>query len=557
MSRMTSKKLNKYFVGGLPIIRDVIDRMKLREILYRYIPRHGNETIAAVESLLVVIYNLTVGKAPLYELEQWAASLDCRVLGHSDPLKGQFNDDRFGRALDKLYEADRCSILTELVTTVVKQFNLDLSQIHNDSTTVKACGSIPGRTRTGLELKNGNSKDYRPDLKQLVYSLSISADGAVPVHQHCYPGNRTDDTTHIETWKTLCSIHGNADFLYIADSKLCTDEQLHFITSRKGCAVTMLPNTWKETQEFKARLRKTRKLKQEIFRRIKPGSETEMEYFYAYQGTYYTHKRGYRIHWIYSSEKRKRDRAQREKQMRKAEHELADLNAKINRRKLKDREAIEAAANEILTACRVKNFYRVQIGTIQEKQQVQTGKGRPGKDTQYQIRITTLHTLTWSRDRGAIREESRIDGIFPLLCTKTGMSSKEVLQVYKYQPRLEKRFCQFKWIHNAAPLLFKKIERVEANMFAFFIALMIQALIEREIRVKMKAEQIPSLTLYPEDREASHPTTSKVMALFDGISTYQVCDETEICEKYKDDLSETQQQILRLMAIPEKKYWDG
>ncbi len=94
-------------------------------------------------------------------------------------------------------------------------------------------------------------------------------------------------------------------------------------------------------------------------------------------------------------------------------------------------------------------------------------------------------------------------------------------------------------------------------MFAFFIALIIQALIEREIRDKMKANDIPSLTLYPEDREASHPTTSKIMAIFNGLSTYQLQDEIGRIETYKDELTKTQLQVLKLMEISEKYFWDG
>ena len=94
MSRTISKKLKKHHLGALPIIRDIVQRTKLRQILYEYIPPHGNEIIPAVESLIVVIYNLVLGKAPLYELEQWAASLDGKGLGHSEPMQGQFNDDR-------------------------------------------------------------------------------------------------------------------------------------------------------------------------------------------------------------------------------------------------------------------------------------------------------------------------------------------------------------------------------------------------------------------------------------------------------------------------------
>ena len=106
-----------------------------------------------------------------------------------DPEK--FNDDRFTRALDRLYLAERASLMTEFVTKVVREFRLELARIHNDSTTLKAYGSYPGTTRSGLEMKQGHSKDHRPDLKQLVFSLSISADGAVPVHHKVYSGNRT------------------------------------------------------------------------------------------------------------------------------------------------------------------------------------------------------------------------------------------------------------------------------------------------------------------------------------------------------------------------------
>jgi hypothetical protein len=68
--------------------------------------------------------------------------------------------------LDKLYLVDRASLMTELVVEFVKEFNIALQRISNDSTTIKACVKYPGKTLTGLELKRGNSKDHRPDLKQ-------------------------------------------------------------------------------------------------------------------------------------------------------------------------------------------------------------------------------------------------------------------------------------------------------------------------------------------------------------------------------------------------------
>ena len=87
-------------------------------------------------------------------------------------------------------------------------------------TTVKAYGKIPGVTKNGLKMANGNNKEHRPDLAQLVFSLTISSDGAVPIHYKTYPGNRTDDTTHIETWDAVREIAGTNNFTYVADCKV-------------------------------------------------------------------------------------------------------------------------------------------------------------------------------------------------------------------------------------------------------------------------------------------------------------------------------------------------
>ncbi len=547
--------LTRHKVAGLPLIYDIIERMNLRQMLHETIGVHGNETFHAVDTLILLIINLTLGKQPLYELGQWVQSLDPRCLGYETLPKGTLNDDRFGRALDKLYKADRATLMTQLVIEVVRTFDLKLDRIHNDSTTLKACGMYPGKTGTGFELRKGHSKDRRPDLKQLVYSLSICSDGAVPVHQKTYPGNRTDDTTHIETWNTLCRIQPDPGFLYVADSKLCTDEQLHHIESHDGRAITMMPDTWSEVECFRDSLRKGRKAKKEIWRRYKPGSDTEKEYFSVFIGTHLTEKRGYPIHWIYSSEKRKRDRQAREKRLHKSEEALMELNGKLNMRKLKTKEAIQEAADAIVAHYRVEPYYHVDVGTVYEETRKQKGKGRPGKNTKYKRIIKEVYALRWTRNTTRLREEARTDGVFPLLCTDENLTAKEVLQAYKYQPRLEKRFQQFKHIHHGAPLLFKKLERIEATMFAFFIALMIQALIERQVRHQMADRNIPAVALYPEDRDASHPTTAKIMGIFEDVSTYTLRSSSEEVTEYRDDLREVQQMILDFLGIPETVYW--
>ena len=140
--------------------------------------------------------------------------------------------------------------------------------------------------------------------------------------------------------------------------------------------------------------------------------------------------------------------------------------------------------------CGHRPRYDIFLVEVKQSSKVQIGRGRPGPRTQYKKRIETIFSLTWQQKKEALKAEMRLDGVFPLLTTDKSLSAKQVLLAYKYQPRLEKRFTQFKSVHEAAPLLFKKIERVEAIMFLFFLSLIIQAVIEREVRLEMKERGI-------------------------------------------------------------------
>ena len=231
------------------------------------------------------------------------------------------------------------------------------------------------------------------------------------------------------------------------------------------------------------------------------------------------------------------------------------LNAKINQRSLKTKNDIQAAVEGIIQKDNVGDFIQIEIGTIKQQIRVQVGKGRPGKNTKYRIHEKNLYTLTWMRNAERLKQEANTDGIFPLLCTDKSMSAKETLKAYKYQPRLEKRFTQFKSNHNAAPLLFKKIERIEANMFLFFISLILQALIERSIRKRIKDDRIIGLEVYPEERITPYPTTNKVLNVFESISASLVFQGAKTVEEFKDELTETQQTILNFLGITQDQYW--
>jgi len=555
MSSSNSQKIARQYVGEIPILQKIAQRLGIKEILDHHIPSHGNEKVEAVDSLMLLSYNIACGRTPLYELEEWISRMNPRLFGYASFEKGVFSDDRFARALDKLYHADRASLMTEIVINTVKAIHLKLDQVHNDSTTVKAYGRIAGKSKTGFELKKGISKDHRPDLKQLVYCLSVSADGFVPIHYKSYSGNITDDTTHIETWNTLRKIIGRADFLYVADCKVCTDKQLSHIVSQKGRVITTIPDTWSEVQQFKEEVRLNAK-KRSIMMRVRL-SETKHKYdtLSCFDGIYKTQKRGYRIYWVHSSRKREQDFLRRQIFLEHTEKGVEELRLKLNKRNLKTKDAITQKVESLLKKYKTQRFYKITIEEREIRYEVQDGRGRPTANTKYRIEIEKKYYLSWNKDKEALRAERNVDGIFPLLCSDEKIDAKSALSAYKYQPRLEKRFSQFKSIHNAAPLLFKNVKRVEAVMFLFFVSLILQAVIEREVRNNMKKNEIDKLPIYPEHRLSYHPTTAKIFDRFCDMSTYLLIEGKQVVQEFADSLNNIQLTILKLLNMSEYEYW--
>ncbi|MBU4257650.1 hypothetical protein KKC04_04555, partial [Patescibacteria group bacterium] len=92
-------------------------------------------------------------------------------------------------------------------------------------------------------------------------------------------------------------------------------------------------------------------------------------------------------------------------------------------------------------------------------------------------------------------------------------------------------------------------------MFLFFVALIIQGIIKRKVRLAIKKEGIQSLPIYPEYRKSFYPTTSKIFYNFDGISSYKIIESGKVIKEFKDSLSSTQKIILNLLGMDENQYW--
>jgi transposase len=223
-------------VGAVPILNTFLERLQLRQILDRHLPPPPllpgrDPALPPATVLLVLLRNILLARQPLYAVPQWLQGFVPDLFDLSAEQSALFNDDRIGRHLDKLFACPQAALLTEITLQAIRAFKIDLSQLHQDSTTITLAGEYESSTPGGglPPITFGYNKDHRPDLKQLIWSLVISADGAVPVHFRLHDGNTSDDQLHQQTWRTLAERIGNPNFCYVGDSKLATSSTVRVV----------------------------------------------------------------------------------------------------------------------------------------------------------------------------------------------------------------------------------------------------------------------------------------------------------------------------------------
>ena len=65
--------------------------------------------------------------------------------------------------------------MTELSGNAIRVHKLLTDEMHNDSTTVTFIGKYKNPDPDAVKLKHGHNKDFRPDCKQIVFGLNITA----------------------------------------------------------------------------------------------------------------------------------------------------------------------------------------------------------------------------------------------------------------------------------------------------------------------------------------------------------------------------------------------
>jgi transposase len=550
-------------LGPLPIINHFIHRLDLESILDRFVPTtDGRVRLTYSRALGVFLRSVLVEREPIYRQQELVSTFAPEQFGLMPGLIGHVGDDAVGRALSRLFDADRASMLTEVVIAATDTFGVRLDELHNDSTSVRFCGQYRAAKGNSIRGKKapfityGYSKDHRPDLKQLLFIMTTTTDGAVPVQFRSEAGNQNDSRTHEQSWDALCTATGRTDFLYVADSKLCNHDALDYIDDHGGRLVCVIPRNRHEDGEFREWIQDHDPEWELVWDRRHPRRKGGPRDRWWVRRHHIPSLEGWPVIWVYSSLLRLRQHQRRRERIAKATEKLQDLDEKLRgpRPRKRNRKEIYEQIKNLLASNKVSRYLKVRVVTDKEHTFRQSSRGRPGPKTRYVRKTRKFYRLEWELDEDAITYDRKSDGMYPLLTNDRSLAPAEVLGAHKRQPEIEKRFEQTKTVFEIAPVFLKKEDRVEALFFIYFLALLVQSLIEREIRLAMKREKIDSLPLYPEERVCHRPTCEQVFRLFSITQRNALMLDGKVVRVFDPQLTPLQRQVLDLLGIPSGAY---
>jgi transposase len=531
----------------MPMVKYYMDQLGLHELFSRFLP-HDRCIIPTPTVLCVMIMNIICAGNPLYKIEEWLT--DCTDgFGEQNDVSKHYNDDRCGRSLDRLFDSERGTMMLELAVTAIRIHQLATDAFHNDTTSITFKGRYDISELNAAHICHGHNKDFRPDCKQIVFGLNITGDGHIPLTFNLFDGNQSDDKTHIPNWQALRNLLDKENFIYIADCKLCSIKNLDYIHEHHGLFITIVPENRNMLRPFEQRLKDGQVVWEKAYSVIdtRDKQKTVTYYYHEDEKT----ESGYRLIWIKSDAKIEQDASRREKRISKTETRLKELSQKLNRRKLKTKEQIEAAILKKIKGC--GNYIDVEIHEQPIEVKKKISSGRPGPGSRYETIIQPWYTIEFSRNQKAIDEKAALDGIFPLI-TNTELSGPDVLRNYKDQPYLEKRFSTTKSVLEIAPMFLEKPSRIEAMVFLYFIALMVISLIERQVRKQMVSDKIEKLPILPQGMNTKKPTWNNIHYHFRNVYLSVIRKNKQVISSQVKGLTELHKTLLRLLRVPEYIY---
>ncbi|WP_347176729.1 IS1634 family transposase [Parafrankia sp. EAN1pec] len=457
-------------LGALPVVRDYLARLDVAGTIDRLAPMRDKVNRATHGDVIAaLVANRLTSPTPLLHVERWARDWAVEEMFGIAP--DVLNDDRVGRALDAL--APVCeAVVGSVGAAAIAAFDLDLSRVHWDMTSISLHGAYPEIDGDYATPKYGHPKDRRPDLKQVQTGLAVTGDGGIPLLHRAYDGGAGEVCQVTGAMRALAGLAGPRQFLLVGDSKLVSYANLTALTSTPG--VTFLapaPKTVVPGQVLAAQDWATATLVGYVAARDQDKPFHQRAAYRVREGV--TTLRGprkkdppvtVRTVFVWSSANDQAAKAARALKLGRARTDLDTLTRAAGSHHLYRTEAaVQARLTLLATKHRVTRYLHATTS-------VDPDTGKPA--------------LAWNFDSAALDAEAATDGWYALLTNlPDDVGPAEVLARYKGQEVVERRYGAFKGPLAVAPMFLHSNQRIHALIHVICLALLVFCLVERQARL--------------------------------------------------------------------------
>lgn len=529
-----STRFDTQNVGSLPVIAAYLDRLKIADHVNDLVPWQGEIPLGTLVEVLIC--NRLLNPKAMFRIDEWARA--AAVSDYFGLDAGQLNDDRLGRALERI-AAHGAAVQTAAVLTAIKEFKLDVSQVHYDITGIELYGAYEmdlaeGETPPKPTPAYGRTKSGRKNVKQIQVGVNVTGDGNVPIGHLPLDGNAAEAPTHLDNLRRLRTMLPKQKLLYIADTKLDTPENLLTVAAHGGqflCGGAFSPQLKEGFLKQRDQLRPVAYCPKSQ-EKLPPEQRDQYQAFETtacLQGVIDGHKHQltYRLIFVWSEAKQRQEAATRERHVAKIGAAFETIVRNLNKYSLKTEETIRRRVE----AARAK-YHEGDLFTYT------LTKDRHGH-----------FALHWQIDAKALHRRQLLEGVYVL---KTNLSKQscplaKTLAKYKEQSGVERRIHHLKGPLAVAPLFLKNPERIAGLLYILMWALMIMALMERQVRRGLKGK--PMYGLYPENRPSPAPTGPAILDCFESLCIVIIIDHGTTSRRLAQP-TETQRSLLRLLGIP-------
>lgn len=190
---------------------------------------------------LLAVNRLLDPRSELFVHEKWFPQTAMDVLLDCDFAVA--HKDRLYRCLDRIVE-HKAELEQHLAAKWKDLFGASFDIILYDLTSTYFEGGAEGVPKA----KRGYSRDHRPDCKQLVIALVVTAEG-FPLTYEVFEGNKIDSTTLKHIVEAVEGKHGKARRVWVFDRGITTEDNLQWLRERGACYLVGTPKPQLKTFE--------------------------------------------------------------------------------------------------------------------------------------------------------------------------------------------------------------------------------------------------------------------------------------------------------------------